>query len=69
MKLCYLWYKKSTFIKNQEASVLLSKLGIRIRLSNISLIGDTLFQGTSCFVLIIFEMTSLKRIKLLTFFC
>ena len=35
--------KKSKFIKNQEASGLLSKLGIRTPLSNIPLIGDILF--------------------------
>ena len=35
--------KKSTFIKNQEASGLLGKLGIRTPLSNVPLIGDTLF--------------------------
>ena len=35
--------KKSRFIKNQEASKLLSKLGIRTPLNNVSLIGDILF--------------------------
>ena len=36
-------YKKLKFIKNQEASRLLSKLGIKTPLSNIPLIGDILF--------------------------
>ena len=35
--------KKSSFITDQEASGLLSKLAIRTPLSNISLIGDILF--------------------------
>ena len=34
--------KKSRFIKNQEATRLLIKLGIRTALSNIPLIGDIL---------------------------
>ena len=37
--------KNSIFIKNQEASGLLSQLGIKIPLSKIPLIGNTLFQG------------------------
>ena len=35
--------KKSMFIKDQEASGLLSKLGINTLLINIPLIGDILF--------------------------
>ena len=35
--------KKSKFIKKQEASGLLSKLGIKTPLSQISLLGDVLF--------------------------
>ena len=35
--------RKSRFINNQEASWLLSKLGIRTPLSNIQLISDILF--------------------------
>ena len=35
--------KKSKFIKNQEAKVLLSSLGIRTPLSKIPLLGDVLF--------------------------
>ena len=35
--------KKSRFIKQQEASGLLSKLGIRTALSGIPLLGDILF--------------------------
>ena len=35
--------KKSRFVKNQEASRLLSKLGIRTPLSNILLISNNLF--------------------------
>ena len=35
--------KKSTFIRNQEASGFLSNLGIRTPLSNIPLISDILF--------------------------
>ena len=35
--------KKSEFIKKQEASRLLSKLGIKTPLSKIPLLGDTLF--------------------------
>ena len=34
---------KSKFIKNQEASGLLSKLGIKTPLSKIPLLGDVLF--------------------------
>ena len=37
--------KKLQFIKNQEASGLLSKLGIRIPLNIIPVIGDILFYG------------------------
>ena len=51
--------KKYESIKNQEASELLSKLGIRTPLSNIPLIGDILFQGP-CFVLMKFEINSFK---------
>ena len=36
--------KTSTFIKKQEASRLLSNLGIRTSLSKIWLLGDILFQ-------------------------
>ena len=35
--------KKSRFIKNQEAKVLLSNLGLRTPLSKVPLLGDTLF--------------------------
>ena len=35
--------KKSRFIKNQEASKLLCKLGIKTPLSSIPLIGDIVF--------------------------
>ena len=35
--------KKSRFIKNQEAKVLLSNLGIRTSLSNVPIFGDILF--------------------------
>ena len=35
--------KKSRFIKHQEAKGLLSKLGIKIPLSEISILGDILF--------------------------
>ena len=42
------------FIKNQDASWLLSNLEIGIPLSNIPLIGDILYQG-SYSVLIIFD--------------
>ena len=35
--------KKSKFIKKQEASGLLSKLGIKTPLSKISILGDVLF--------------------------
>ena len=35
--------KKSRFIKNQEAKVLLSKLGIKTPLSKIPILGDILF--------------------------
>ena len=35
--------KKSKFVKEQEASELLSVLGIRTPLSKISLLGDILF--------------------------
>ena len=35
--------KKSRFMKNEEASGLLTNLGIRTSLSKIPLIGDTLF--------------------------
>ena len=35
--------KKSTFIKEQEAKVLLSSLGIKKPLSKISLVGPLLF--------------------------
>ena len=41
---CAMWYsKKSRFIKEQEASGLLSSLGIKALLSNISLVGALLF--------------------------
>ena len=41
---CAVWYtKKSRFIKEQEASGLLSSLGIKALLSNISLVGALLF--------------------------
>ena len=36
--------KKSKFIKKQEASGLLSKLGIKIPLSKIPILGDVLFS-------------------------
>ena len=35
--------KKSRFIKNQEAKVLLSNLGIRTPLSKVPILGDILF--------------------------
>ena len=35
--------KKSKFIKKQEASALLSKLGIKTPLSKIPILGDALF--------------------------
>ena len=35
--------KKSKFINKQEASVLLSKLGIKAPLSKIPILGDVLF--------------------------
>ena len=35
--------KKSRFIKNQEAKVLLSNLSIRTPLSNVPIFGDILF--------------------------
>ena len=35
--------KKSRFIKNQKAKVLLSNLGIRTPLSKVPLLGDVLF--------------------------
>ena len=57
--------RKNKFIKNQEVGRLLSILEFTIR---VSLIGDILFQGT-CFVLIIFEMVSLKLMTLLTIVC
>ena len=34
---------KSTFIKKQEASGILTNLGLKTRLSKIPLLGDTLF--------------------------
>ena len=41
---CAIWdSEKSKFIKKQEASGLLSKLGIRTPLSKIPLLGDVLF--------------------------
>ena len=41
---CATWgSKKSKFIKKQEASGLLSKLGIKIPLSKIPVLGDVLF--------------------------
>ena len=36
--------KKSKFIKKQEASGLLSSLGIKITVSEITLVGPLLFQ-------------------------
>ena len=35
--------KKSRFIKNQEAKILLSNLGIRTPLSKVPILGDILF--------------------------
>ena len=35
--------RKSTFIKKQEASAILSNLGLKTPLSNIPLLGDILF--------------------------
>ena len=35
--------KKSRFIENQEAKLLLSNLGLRTPLSKVPLLGDTLF--------------------------
>ena len=35
--------KKSRFIKNQEAKVLLSNLGVRAPLSKVPILGDVLF--------------------------
>ena len=35
--------KKSRFIKDQEAKVLLSNLGLRIPLSKVPILGDILF--------------------------
>ena len=35
--------KKSKFIKNQEAKVLLSSLGLKTPLSKVQLLGDVLF--------------------------
>ena len=41
---CATWgSKKSRFIKNQEARGLLSNLGLRTPLSNVPVLGDTLF--------------------------
>ena len=41
---CTTWgSKKSRFIKNQEARGLLSNLGLRTPLSNVPVLGDTLF--------------------------
>ena len=41
---CATWgSKKSRFIKNQEARGLLSNLGLRAPLSNVPVLGDTLF--------------------------
>ena len=41
---CAIWgSKKTKFIKKQEASGLLSKLGIKTALSKIPLLGDALF--------------------------
>ena len=37
--------KKLKFIKNQEASALLSSLGIKIPLSKVPLLGPLLFQS------------------------
>ena len=39
----YAVVKKSRFIKNQEAKGLLSNLGVRTPLSNLSILGDILF--------------------------
>ena len=38
-----MWCKKSRFIKKQEASGILSNLGIKTPLSKIPLLGDILF--------------------------
>ena len=35
--------KKSRFVKNQEAKVLLSNLGVRTSLSKVPILGDILF--------------------------
>ena len=37
--------KKSSFIKKQEVSGILSNLGLETSLNNIPLLGDTLFQN------------------------
>ena len=36
--------KKSRFIKNQEVKGLLSKLGIKVPLNKVPILGDILFQ-------------------------
>ena len=42
--MCNMWQQKSKFIKKQEASGLLSKLGIKTPLSKIPVLGDVLFS-------------------------
>ena len=37
--------KKSRFIKNQEAKGLLSKLGIKVPLSEVPILGEILFNA------------------------
>ena len=44
MKMCCLWYKKSRFMKEQEAEGLLSYLGIKTPLNKIILL-NVLFQS------------------------
>ena len=39
-----IWCKKSRFIKNQEASGLLSNVELKTPSSNIPVLGDTLFK-------------------------
>ena len=66
IKLCYLCLQKSRFIKNQEASALLSNSGVSAPLSNTSLIDDVLFEDT-CFVLTTSKKISLKWMKRVQF--